>query len=132
VFRRLDAPALKKVSRVQARRNTASTSMETPHPDERPPKKRRFFAEDSSPVHVSPIRPASPQSSVGSAAGAIQVDEIEGGAQNDDRFGGFDIGTLQAIVGELPSATLEKLKAVSGGDVQRGTRHSLQTGPPLT
>ena len=99
--------------------------MESPHPEERPLKKRRFFAEDSSPVHVSPVRPASPQSSVQSATSPIEVDGSEGDAQHREDYGGFDVATLQAIVGELPPSTLQKLKAVSGGDVQRGRRRRL-------
>ncbi|KAF2688329.1 hypothetical protein K458DRAFT_400539 [Lentithecium fluviatile CBS 122367] len=93
--------------------------MESPHPEERPLKKRRFFAEDSSPVHVSPIRPASPQPSVGSAASPLDIPEDESGVQNQGDLDGFDMDTLQAIVGELPLPTLQKLKAVSGNNVQR-------------
>ena len=34
---------------------------------------------------------------------------------------GFDAEMLQAVVGDLPHATLLKLKDASGSDVQRGT-----------
>lgn len=89
--------------------------METPHPDERPLKKRRFFTEDSSPAQVEPVRPASPQSPIPRATSAH---EDAGKAEED--FGAFDVGMLQAIVGELPLSTLQTLNVVSGGDVQRG------------
>ncbi|KAF1960897.1 hypothetical protein CC80DRAFT_532445 [Byssothecium circinans] len=90
--------------------------MESPHPEERPLKKRRFFAENSSPVHVSPVRPLSPQLSAGSAAASFEVvkDDNEGSALD-----GFDVGTLQAIVGDLSQEALKKLRDVSGNDVHR-------------
>lgn len=97
--------------------------METPHPEERPHKKRRFFAEESSPIHVSPVRPASPQASVRSTGSTVNVnggEDDNGLTYNGEDMSGFDVGTLQAIVGELPQSTLQKLQAVSGGDVQRG------------
>lgn len=94
--------------------------MESPHPDERPPKKRRFFAEeDSSPVQVrskasdqAPRSPSSPTivpdgTSAGDDAGSLD---------------GFDVGMLQAVVGELPSSTLQTLKHVSSSNVERGMR----------
>lgn len=94
--------------------------MESPHPDERPPKKRRFFAEeDSSPVQVrskpsdqAPQSPSSPTivpdgTSAGEDAGSLD---------------GFDVGMLQAVVGELPSSTLQTLKHVSSSNVERGVR----------
>jgi DNA repair protein RAD5 len=94
--------------------------MDTPHPDERPLKKRRFFAENSSPAHVAPVRPASPQSSVRSATRPLEADAVHGRAHNAEGLDDFDVGTLQVIIGEQPASTLQKLKAVSGGDVQRG------------
>jgi hypothetical protein len=33
---------------------------------------------------------------------------------------GFDVGMLQAVVGELSLPTLQKLKDVSGNNVERG------------
>lgn len=80
------------------------TTMESPHPDERPLKKRRFFSDDQPPVQVPPV--------------PNNADQAEDGTSLD----GFDVGTLQAIVGELPLPTLQQLKKVSGSDVQRG-RH---------
>ena len=73
--------------------------MESPHPDERPQKKRRFFQEEeSSPVQPVPSQPL-----------------------HDEELAGFDAGMLQAVVGDLPHATVLKLKEVSSGDVQKGT-----------
>ncbi|KAF1966697.1 hypothetical protein BU23DRAFT_543945 [Bimuria novae-zelandiae CBS 107.79] len=101
--------------------------MESPHPEERPHKKRRFFQEDSSPLQVSPVRPASPASSIPSPSKASfdsapsQPDKtlakVDG--ENEGDLGGFDADMLQAVVGELSQMTLLKLKNVSGGDVQR-------------
>lgn len=99
--------------------------MEPAHPEERPLKKRRFFAEESSPPqvlsirHDSPPSVASPEPSIGSAASPVCIADIAGQHHGGD-FGDFDVGTLQAIVGELPLSTLQKLKDVSDGDVQRG------------
>lgn len=108
-----------------------NTTMETSHPEERPLKKRRFFAEDPSPVHVSPIRPASPQPSVGSVVSPLDIPDRDRGIQDGGDMGGFDVGTLQAVVGELPAPTLQKLKAVSGSNVQRGRRYAFERGPLL-
>jgi DNA repair protein RAD5 len=101
--------------------------MESPHPDERPPKKRRFFAEeDSSPIHVpskpsdqAPHSPSSPTivpdgTKTGDDAGAL--DGFDDAGARD----GFDVGMLQAVVGELPSSTLQRLKHVSSSNVERG------------
>lgn len=96
--------------------------MQSPHPDERPPKKRRFFEEDSSPVQVrtkpadlplSSSPPSQPQD-----PRAPPAEEHGNGGDTD--FGAFDVEMLQAVVGELSNATLQKLKDVSGSDVQRG------------
>lgn len=100
--------------------------MESPHPDERPHKKRRFFAEESSPPQVHPIRPASPPSiaspppAIPDAASPFNLPNEGDRSQDSGDSDSFDTVTLQAIVGELPLATLQKLKAVSGNDVQRG------------
>lgn len=99
--------------------------MQSPHPDERPSKKRRFFTEDSSPVQVRskpvdippssspPPPPPPPQDSE-----PAPTEETSNGAQPD--FDGFDVETLQAIVGELSISTLQKLKDVSASNVERG------------
>ncbi|XP_014553130.1 hypothetical protein COCVIDRAFT_29575 [Bipolaris victoriae FI3] len=98
--------------------------MQSPHPDERPSKKRRFFTEDSSPVQVRskpvdlppssspPPPPPPPQDSE-----PAPTEETSNGAQPD--FDGFDVETLQAIVGELSISTLQKLKDVSASNVER-------------
>ena len=94
--------------------------MESPHPDERPVKKRRFFIEeDSSPVQVRshPTDPPSPSSPP--PFGAQRLDESNGN-EEEAGFGSFDVGMLQAVVGELSATVLQKLKDVSGSDVQRG------------
>lgn len=72
--------------------------MESPHPDERPAKKRRFFAQDPSPART----------------------DDEGHANDAAALDGFDVGMLQAVVGELPYPTLRKLKDASSSDVERG------------
>jgi DNA repair protein RAD5 len=92
--------------------------------EERPHKKRRFFAEDSSPVvqsiqHYSPV--ATPEPSHGDATSPIDIPSDAEGAQNHATSDGFDVGLLQAVVGELQPDVLQKLKSSSGGDVQRGT-----------
>jgi DNA repair protein RAD5 len=96
--------------------------MESPHPDERPLKKRRFFAHDSSPEqlrsqHPTSTPPPEPPS-------PIQAQDGAEGGQDADGPPGFDLDMLQAIVGELPSDVLAKLKDVSGNDVQRGEKLS--------
>ncbi|KAL1597722.1 DNA helicase rad5 [Paraconiothyrium brasiliense] len=101
--------------------------MESPHPDERPSKKRRFFREGSSPVQVPPVRPALPASikppskleepfDSAPSPSDIPADNV---VENGGDLAGFDTNMLQAVVGELPHATLVKLKDVSGSDVQR-------------
>ncbi|KAF2437529.1 hypothetical protein P171DRAFT_526764 [Karstenula rhodostoma CBS 690.94] len=101
--------------------------MESPHPDERPQKKRRFFQEHSSPVHVPPVRPASPasiaspsklQDSFDSAPSLPDI-LVGNATENGKGLEGFDVAMLQAVVGELPPASLLKLKDASGSDVQR-------------
>ena len=100
--------------------------MQSPHPDERPLKKRRFFTEDSSPVQVRSKPADLPPSSPPPPPPLQQPQDsepppIEGtsnGAQQD--FDGFDVETLQAIVGELSISTLQKLKDVSASNVERG------------
>lgn len=92
-------------------------------------KKRRFFTEDSLPVQVRSRQPDSPPRSPPQdpAATEQRPDESTSTIGGGD-FGGFDVDMLQAVVGELPSATLVKLKDVSGSDVQRGL-HSLPSRP---
>ncbi|KAH8725824.1 SNF2 family N-terminal domain-containing protein [Phaeosphaeriaceae sp. PMI808] len=80
--------------------------MQSPHPDERPSKKRRFFAQDSSPAQLP-----SPQPGSRSQTPPLAADNLE---QH-----GFDVGMLQAVVGELSLPILQKLKDVSGNNVER-------------
>ncbi|KNG52779.1 dna repair protein rad5 [Stemphylium lycopersici] len=90
--------------------------MQSPHPDERPLKKRRFFTEDSSPVQER-SKPADPPPS--SPPPPPPQDDESVPAEGETDFGSFDVTMLQAVVGELPNATLKKLKDVSASDVQR-------------
>lgn len=106
----------------------SATPMESSHPDERPPKKRRFFQEESSPVQVPPVRPASPASIASpsklhdSFDSAPSLPDVSVGnfVDHGDDLAGFDTDMLQAVVGDLPHTTLLKLKDVSNSDVQRG------------
>lgn len=107
--------------------------MESPHPDERPQKKRRFFQEHSSPVHVAPVRPASPASAASPSTLRDSFDSAPtlpdiplGHADNEKGLEGFDVAMLQAVVGELPHASLLKLKDASGSHVQRGVYGQLK------
>ena len=101
--------------------------MDSTNLDERPHKKRRFFAEDSSPIaatsvsHPSPPPSVSPNPTPPDAIISEIPDQAEeeqvgdGGSENE-----FDAGLLQAVVGELSPSVLQKLRDVSGNDVQRG------------
>ena len=88
--------------------------MESPHPDERPAKKRRFFADNSSPVKSRRSKTPNPPPQ----SPPRHPDEETGG--DDAELHGFDVGMLQAVVGELPHSTLRKLKDVSSSNVERG------------
>ncbi|KAH9871371.1 hypothetical protein IAQ61_005550 [Plenodomus lingam] len=91
--------------------------MQSPHPDERPSKKRRFFTEASSPAQARSTNPHSPPHSPPPPQ-AASPEKSSTGADNGETHD-FDFAMLQAVVGELPEATMHKLKDVSGGDVQR-------------
>ncbi|KAF1829723.1 hypothetical protein BDW02DRAFT_573724 [Decorospora gaudefroyi] len=95
--------------------------MESPHPDERPLKRRRFFiTEDSSPAPVRKTAPSPPPSSPPpQPADAAERRDENTSNDEDAEFGSFDVGMLRAVVGELPTATMWTLKDASGGDVQR-------------
>jgi DNA repair protein RAD5 len=102
--------------------------MESPHPDERPVKKRRFFIEEeSSPPPQVRTKPIDPPPSSPPAYGAERPDESHGDDEEPD-FGSFDVGMLQAVVGDLSTTVLRKLKDVSGNDVERGRQGSGNTG----
>ena len=95
--------------------------MESPHPDERPLKKRRFFDEASSPAQARITRPTSPpHSPPPEGASAVQAPHINNGDEDAEPLDAFDTAMLQAVVGELPSTIIQKLKDASGSDVQRG------------
>jgi DNA repair protein RAD5 len=99
--------------------------MESPHPDERPNKKRRFFDEDSSPVQVRAKPPSSsPPSPPPAAESDAPAPLNPNGTEDAATLDGFDVGMLQAVVGELSFPDLRKLKDVSGSNVERG-RHAV-------
>lgn len=94
--------------------------MESPHPDERPPKKRRFFADDSSPVQVR-SKPSDQAPQALSSPTIVPVSDQKRTTGHDaGALDGFDVGMLQAVVGELPVSTLQTLKHVSSSNVERG------------
>jgi DNA repair protein RAD5 len=102
--------------------------MESPHPDERPHKKRRFFAEDSSPVQIRKKQPSPHPQTPPPAVDSNEQPQAEVNGQDDARdMDGFDVGMLQAVVGELSAPTLQKLKDVSGNSVERGRRVRYET-----
>jgi DNA repair protein RAD5 len=84
--------------------------------EERPTKKRRFFVEDSpSPESKDAQSPepllsdALPETDPHSSQGEEPISE------------GFDIDLLSSFVGEqLPDDTVQRLKELSGNDLQRG------------
>jgi DNA repair protein RAD5 len=99
--------------------------MESPHPDERPHKKRRFFTEAPA-AQKHPKRPASrsktPPPPPPDVEGVAQPQPESNGTEDAGQSDGFDVSTLQAVVGELPLPTLQKLKDVSGNNVERGRK----------
>jgi hypothetical protein len=102
----------------------AHNNMDSPHPDERPAKKRRFFAENSSPAQVRSKHRSSPPLSPPQAPSSLVNVKGEDELGNDiAALDGFDVGMLQAVVGELPYSTLQKLKDVSSSNVERGDYH---------
>ena len=107
-------------------------TMDSTELHDRPLKKRRFFAEDSSPVPVRslpqistppPVQPsfASPDLTVDGDDRNIFEFPSDGEVDSNKKdFDGFDYGLLQAVVGEVPPSLLDKLKRLSQNDVQRG------------
>ena len=98
-----------------------SALMDSTHAEERPHKKRRFFREDSSPVvesiqRFSPPPPVASEHSRGDATSPIDIPPNGRQAAVQD---GFDVSLLTAVVGELSSSVIDKLKTQSGNDVQR-------------
>jgi DNA repair protein RAD5 len=99
--------------------------MESLHPDERPAKKRRFFTEDSSPAQVRSKPPSPPPQTpppAGEHDAQAQAQPEEDRPDDTGAMDGFDVGMLQAVVGELSAPTLLKLKDVSGNNVERGVQ----------
>jgi DNA repair protein RAD5 len=100
--------------------------MDAAHIDERPHKKRRFFKEDSSPVVQSiqrfptpPPPTASPEIAHNTPSSPVCVPSDDKEVKNEEKEDGFDVGLLQAVVGELSPSVLQTLKSQSGGHVQR-------------
>lgn len=94
--------------------------------DDRPHKRRRFFENNESSPAVQSIQryssppAASSQPSRGIASSPIDLGSDDEKEYNEAEEDGFDTGLLQAVVGDLPRATMERLKDQSGKDVQRG------------
>jgi DNA repair protein RAD5 len=90
--------------------------------DERPTKKRRFFVEDS----------PSPESKDAESPGptlsdAVPYTDLQASQVEEPISEGFDISLLSSFVGEqLPEETIQKLKELSGNDLQRGNLHTKQ------
>jgi len=100
-------------------------AMESPHPDERPNKKRRFFEDNSSPAPVRTKPPSSPSPSPPPAVESdVPAPPDAIGTEDAAALEGFDVGMLQAVVGELSLLDLRTLKDVSGNNVERG-RHAV-------
>ncbi|KAF2188977.1 hypothetical protein K469DRAFT_702667 [Zopfia rhizophila CBS 207.26] len=94
--------------------------------EERPLKKRRFFVEDSSPIAHPSSPPESPSpitagrfASPGGATSPIDTPSDGEEQQNQGDMGGFNVGLLEAVIGTVPPSVLQKLKSLSGNDVQR-------------
>jgi hypothetical protein len=101
-----------------------NSTMESPHPDERPLKKRRFFAENSSPAQIRTKQPSPPpQAPPPQAESSEETQTADNGSNDAPSMDGFDVGMLQAVVGELSVTTLQRLKDVSGNNVERGRRN---------
>jgi DNA repair protein RAD5 len=49
--------------------------------------------------------------------------QTEANGSDNATTDGFDVGMLQAVVGELSTSTLQRLKDVSGNNVERGRRN---------
>ncbi|KAF2004334.1 hypothetical protein P154DRAFT_427071 [Amniculicola lignicola CBS 123094] len=122
--------------------------MSSGYPEERPHKKRRFFAEEPSspPAPVpqiqhpdSPPSFASPEPSHGDASSPITL-PMDGQLSQSMAVGdGFDVSLLQAVVGDVPPSVIETLKAQSNNDVQRainiyldGSYQIAASAPPPT
>jgi hypothetical protein len=106
------------------RQHNYNSTMESPHPDERPLKKRRFFAENSSPAQVRTKQPSPPpQTPPPQVDSSEEAQTADNGSNDAPSMDGFDVGMLQAVVGDLSVTTLQRLKDVSGNNVERGRRN---------
>jgi hypothetical protein len=116
--------AEKKLESGEGTTATHTTTMESTIPEERPRKKKpRMFVDYSTPSPEPKKAPKPPPSSPPQFAETPDENYGNGngnGNGEDADFGSFDVGMLQAVVGELSVGTLKKLKDVSGSDVQRG------------
>lgn len=90
--------------------------------EERPAKKRRFFVDDS----PAPDTTLTAETSLPDEVNALEETESgpasEGGKANGNGSDAdFDVSLLESFVGEpLPLSTIERLKELSGNNVERG------------
>jgi DNA repair protein RAD5 len=91
--------------------------------EERPAKKRRFFVEDS-PIADRSVKQESPTIDGNNAPTNIPQDLSTETQQEPGSTGvsdGFDVELLNGIAGEeLPSSIVDKLKKLSGNNIERG------------
>jgi DNA repair protein RAD5 len=84
--------------------------------EERPTKKRRFFVEDSPDSESKDTR--SPEPPLSDALPDTHLQASQGDKPISE---GFDIDLLSSFIGEhLPEETVQRLKELSGNDLQRG------------
>jgi len=89
--------------------------------EERPAKKRRFFVEDS-PTADDSVQPEASTLDGNNASPPITPPSSSINGVSD----GFDVGLLNGIAGEdLPASIVDKLKRLSGNNIERGRTHSL-------
>lgn len=91
--------------------------------EERPAKKRRFFVEDS-PVADKIVKIEDPKPNESNATPDITPQSSTGHLQERDLNSapdGFDVDLLNGIAGEeLPTLVVDKLKKLSGNNIERG------------
>ena len=84
--------------------------------EERPTKKRRFFVEDSPSPESKDAQSTEPLLS-----DALPQPDLQSSQGEKPISEGFDIDLLSSFVGEqLPEETVQRLKELSGNDLQRG------------
>lgn len=96
--------------------------------EERPAKKRRFFVEDSPIADPSANLEAS-KSDGSNALPNLTPQSSSSGIPQEQRLSGppdgFDVELLNGIAGEeLPTAIVDKLKKLSGNNIERGRTYS--------